>query len=520
MLEAPTPDNETQRIKALRALDILDTRPEQRFDRITTIAQHLFGVPIALISLVDTNRQWFKSCQGLSASETSRDISFCGHAINDNSIFYIPDTLEDPRFADNPLVTEPPNIRFYAGAPLTLLDGSRIGTLCIIDSTPRNLTPEQLADLRNLADWAQEEFNTLALNDAMKLIREKEIQLHSILSGITDTVLTVSPDGIVLSSNRALQSMFGLSEKEIVGSAIKNILPDLSISDHLTDLEAATDQRLMPEQELIGLRSDGSHFPAAITLSLMALPEQNAVIVAARDITRRREIEHIKQEFISIVSHELRTPLTSIRGALGLLEGGIVGDLPSKAKDMIKIAHENCERLVYLVNDILDAERLSQGKLSMELKPMQIAPIVKHAVELNQDYATSLGVSIETEICESPLFASIDEQRFIQIMNNLLSNAAKHAPADSSIHIGVAQDGSNVRITVHDKGLGIPPHLQEQLFEKFRQLDTSDNSNRTGSGLGLSIAQGIVEAFNGNIGVESKPGEGSTFFFTLPLAIQ
>lgn len=152
-----TPHNEKNRLKALRSLNVLDTSEEERFDRLTRLAKHMFGVPIALVSLVDENRQWFKSCVGLPVRETPRDISFCGHAILGDEIFLINDAARDERFADNPLVVDAPNIRFYAGCPLRHIDGSKLGTLCIIDQKPRELCDEDLEALKDLAELAERE---------------------------------------------------------------------------------------------------------------------------------------------------------------------------------------------------------------------------------------------------------------------------------------------------------------------------------------------------------------------------
>ena len=157
------PANEKERLKTLRSTSILDTDPEERFDRLTRMAKRMFGVSIALVSLVDENRQWFKSKVGLDACETGRDISFCGHAILGNDIFVIEDALEDERFADNPLVTGDPKIRFYAGAPLRYLDGNKLGTLCIIDQEPRVLDEEDYAMLRDLAEMAEAELSAIQL---------------------------------------------------------------------------------------------------------------------------------------------------------------------------------------------------------------------------------------------------------------------------------------------------------------------------------------------------------------------
>ena len=157
------PANEEERLKSLRSTSILDTDPEERFDRLTRMAKRMFGVSIALVSLVDENRQWFKSKVGLDACETGRDISFCGHAILGNDIFVIEDALGDERFADNPLVTGDPKIRFYAGAPLRYLDGNKLGTLCIIDQEPRVLDEEDYAMLRDLAEMAEGELSAIQL---------------------------------------------------------------------------------------------------------------------------------------------------------------------------------------------------------------------------------------------------------------------------------------------------------------------------------------------------------------------
>lgn len=158
-----TPEDELTRIAALRALNILDTSPEERFDRLTRLARRLFGVPIALVSLVDTDRQWFKSCVGLDASGTPRDVSFCGHAILGDEIFLIPDAALDERFHDNPLVVDEPRIRFYAGCPLKVPNGSRVGTLCIIDRDPRQFSADDVALLRDLARMAEQELAAVQL---------------------------------------------------------------------------------------------------------------------------------------------------------------------------------------------------------------------------------------------------------------------------------------------------------------------------------------------------------------------
>ena len=176
MKKPAIPSDEEARLRALRALDILDTPADERFDRLTRLAQRMFEVPIALVSLVDENRQWFKSCVGLGASETPRDVSFCGHAILEDGVFLIPDASQDIRFADNPLVTDDPSIRFYAGCPIRAVDGSKIGTLCIIDSKPRVMDEDDIVSMQDLASMVERELAALQLAtvDALTNVRNRQ----------------------------------------------------------------------------------------------------------------------------------------------------------------------------------------------------------------------------------------------------------------------------------------------------------------------------------------------------------
>ncbi len=201
MMTSTLPPNEEQRLDALRGLNILDTPPEERFDRITRLAQRLFEVPITLISLVDAHRQWFKSSQGLSASETPREISFCTHAIKQSDPMVVPDAALDPRFADNPLVTGDPNIRFYAGYPLSAPDGSRVGTLCLIDQKPRQLTEEELAILRDLGSLAEDEMNALHLQAAL-IQSEKMAAIGQFSAGVAHDIN--NPIAVILGYSQSL----------------------------------------------------------------------------------------------------------------------------------------------------------------------------------------------------------------------------------------------------------------------------------------------------------------------------
>ncbi len=289
------PDDEIERLQALHDLDILDTQPEQRFDRLTRIAKTYFDVQIALVSLVDANRQWFKSRQGLEATETGRDISFCGHAILDKHIFIIPNALEDSRFADNPLVTGPPYIRFYAGAPLTNKDGYRIGTLCIIDNKPRELPAVDQQMLRDIADAVQSELNHITLEESAEIIKSSEAYLKAVVDTVIDGIITINKDGIIQRHNPAAEQLFGYTQQEMVGRNINMLMPEPYAAAHdgyLSNYLRTGHKKIIGiGREVLGKRKDGSVFPMELAVSEMLLKGEKYFVGITRDVSQRKEVE-------------------------------------------------------------------------------------------------------------------------------------------------------------------------------------------------------------------------------------
>lgn len=228
-------------------------------------------------------------------------------------------------------------------------------------------------------------------------------------------------------------------------------------------------------------------------------------------------MDRMKDELISIVSHELRTPLTSIRGSLGLAAGGVLGDIPEKARAMINLALKNTERLTILVNRILDIEKATAGTLELELARMDLGDLVKDVVEANAGLAEEFKVTFELgEKVVAPVVA--DGERISQVVANLLSNAAKFSPAGGTVRISVGAADGLARVRVADEGPGIPMEFQERLFDKFAQADSSDTRRTAGSGLGLYISKAIIEKHGGRIGFDTVSESGTTFYFTLPLS--
>jgi signal transduction histidine kinase len=234
------------------------------------------------------------------------------------------------------------------------------------------------------------------------------------------------------------------------------------------------------------------------------------------DMSGKRARESRSRELVSMVSHELRTPLTAIRGALGLMTAGMLGALPEKAQSAAVIAERNSERLVRIVNDILDLEKFEAGKLTVECAPVEIGELLRGAAEANQPYGDKFGVRFAVECSGGRLFAMADAGRLMQVLGNLLSNAAKFSPAGSEAVLRAKARGDKVRIEVEDHGAGIPEAFREQVFLRFAQVASERAS--VGTGLGLSITRALVEAMGGQIGFETEPGRGTTFYFDLEKA--
>ncbi len=396
MIAAKPAENEAERLKKLKQLEILDTLEEQAYDDLTFLAAQICGVPIALVSLIDETRQWFKSHHGLDATETPREFAFCAHAILQDDLFVVENADDDIRFKDNPLVVDEPKVKFYAGAPLVLDNQYHIGTLCVIDHHARKLDDQQ-----------QKALNALARQVVSQL--ELRIKVKQLLS-----------------------------------------------------------------------------------------------------------LDHAKDEFLSMVSHELRTPLTSIKGSLGLLNH-FSTDMNEQARNLLDVALNNSNQLLIIVNDILDLAKMEAGRLQIDLHKINLLYLLQRAVELNQNYISQCKCNVEIKLPAGvdEVWVKADEQRILQVLSNLLSNAAKFSPEGGKIEVFLELNNHVATVSVVDYGAGIAHDFQQQLFKKFRQSNGSAGNKLPGTGLGLNICKHIIESHHGEIGFESTPGERTAFYFRL-----
>ncbi len=362
---------------------------------------------------------------------------------------------------------------------------------------------------------------TAALSTANGEMRASETRKAAILEASPDGILLLDGKGHLLELNPAAQQTFRLSFEQAVGRdflalALPASLPAGERERVASALDVPSGRSTRLESPC--LRADGSVFPAELTIARVAGEGPPRFTAFVRDITERKEVERMKNEFISTVSHELRTPLTSIRGSLGLLEGGIMGELPPQAVDMVRIARTNTERLIRLINDILDLEKMEAGKLELKLALLECVELVEATLSGVQGMADTAGVTLRSEVEGTPQVKG-DRDRLIQVLTNLVSNAVKFSPRDAPVTVRVHDaPGGRVRFSVVDQGPGISAEQRGRLFGRFQQLDGSDTRSKGGTGLGLAISQAIVEQHGGRIEVESEEGKGSTFTFSLEAA--
>jgi signal transduction histidine kinase len=269
--------------------------------------------------------------------------------------------------------------------------------------------------------------------------------------------------------------------------------------------------------ESVMVDREGRRIEVEVKVGLVTTGEQRFFGAFVHDISERKEVERLKDEFISTVSHELRTPLTSIYGSLDLLVSGIAGELPKDVRELLQISHESTQRLIRLINDMLDLDKIASGKLEYRMEPQDLRVLVQQAVRDTQAYADGYRVRLVLEEGEDARVIA-DADRIVQVCVNLLSNAAKFSPADGQVTVQLAVVGGVARVSVIDNGPGIPAEFHDRMFQRFAQADASDRRAKGGTGLGLSICRSIVQAHGGSMAFTSEPGVRTEFYFELPIA--
>lgn len=397
MPAAEKPVNELERIKALRAYAILDTPADRHFDDLVVVASYICETPIAMVSLVDTDRQWFKAKVGLEIEQTSRDVAFCGHAILEDTILEVPDATVDPRFAENALVTGDPGIRFYAGVPLITSDNFALGTLCVVDRQPREL------------------------NDAQR--------------------------------------------------------------------EA---------------------------LTALARPVV-AMIEAHRAYVRVRELAKQKDEFLRVASHDLKSPLQAIQGASEILALFTEREHSSpEMREFIAMINNRAEVMQRIIEDFLDCQALEDGQMRIECVPTDMAAVAREVVEGQVGTAKHKGIALSLIVAAPLRLISVDRARVAQVLENLVGNAIKFGPADTSVIVRLSMVHDRLRCEVIDQGPGLTDEDLPKLFTRYARMSAQPTGGEISTGLGLAICRQLIEAHGGQIGAGNNEGRGATFWFEVP----
>jgi len=363
------------------------------------------------------------------------------------------------------------------------------------------------------------EEHSRTLREQQQALRTSEEMFRTAMDHAPIGKALVLPSGRFLKVNPALCRLLGYSEQELTANDFQSIT-------HPDDLEhdLALLRRLLAgemssyEIEKRYYHKGGQLIWALLSVSLVRREsgEVDYLIAQIHDITERKEVERMKNEFISVVSHELRTPLTSIRGSLGLVLGVRAQELSDKVKSLIEIAYNNCERLVLLINDILDIDKIASGHMRFDFRNESLAAVTQQAVQANEAYARRFDVQIDLRPIDEHLLVRLDAARYIQVLSNLLSNAAKFSPTGGRIEVRAEVAGERVRISVEDHGSGIPEEFRARIFGKFSQADASTTRQKGGTGLGLHITKQLVERMDGRVGFETEVGKGTTFWVEFP----
>ena len=554
-MKPPTLPDEPQRLEVLAQYGILDTAPEPELDDLARLASYIAAAPMAAVTLIDADRQWFKSRIGVDAEQTPRDIAFCAHAIAGRDLLVVPDATADARFADNPFVTGNAHVRFYAGMPLVSAEGHALGTLCVMDRVPRQLTPDQQEALRVLGRQVNVQLDLR--RNMLKLVRTygelagTQEKLAAVLrSATTVAILATNPKGTITLFNPGAERLLGWTADEVIGKKSPlNFLLATEVDERAAELGRRLGkevrglgyfaelghQGIHEEREWTHVRKDGSHVPAKLAVTPLhdANDGISGFLAVSKDLTERKRFEkqmiaareaaedasRAKTEFLANISHEIRTPLNAI---LGMTELALGTALSPDQREYVTAVQDAGRTLLALMNDVLDFSRIEARKLELYTINFPLRETLADVLRTFglRAYQKGLELILQTGP-DVPEMVSADVVRLRQILTNLVGNAIKFTErGEITVRAFVdlcRESDTLIHFSVADSGVGVPPAKLAILFDPFTQADSSTHRKYGGTGLGLAISKELVEVMGGQMWVESAPGRGSTFHFTLPV---
>jgi PAS domain S-box-containing protein len=487
---------------------------------ILRLGVEAFDLPLAIVSRIEGDVytvEYIEGPEGAPPPGTTFDLpgTYCVHTLRADGPtgFHHVATSE---IRNHPCY-QAFGLEAYLGTPL-LVDGKRVGTINFTSPEPRSepFRPAHITMVRNFATVLGTQMSTHAAQRgrAQSLDRER-----AIVESVVDGVVAFEGDGTVRAFNPGAERLFGRPAHQVIGGPLDALLPAALLGGGAATLLSTLSElpdALGRPMELEVLHEQGHVVPVEAVFRSFDADGTQWFTGIFRDITHRKAAERAKAAFISTVSHELRTPLTSIRGAIGLLQGGVAGELEPKVAQLIEIAAKNTTRLLDLINDILDIEKLATGQAPLQLETHTLRPLLQRAAQVCGPFGHDRGVRITLRDDVPEVRLKVDGRRFDQVMANLLSNAIKFSPDGGEVEIWAEQQPEGVRITVADRGPGIDESFRERAFQRFQQADNSDTRVAEGTGLGLSITRQIVQRHHGSIDFRPRPGGGTLFDVTLP----
>lgn len=529
-LLAADPVSDPGRLQALQRVALLDTPTEESFDRLTRLAATVLHAPIALVSLVTDEKQFFKSCIGLpepwaSRRETPFSLSFCRHTVATGEPLIIEDARTHPLVQDSPGIAEL-GIVAYAGMPLTTSEGHVLGSFCVADHQPRIWTEEETAILRDLAASV---VTQIELRTTARQTERTERILEEVIERVPTGIIVVDVEGKMVLMNRE-------------GREISGTLPEssLAVADQANAFQLYDPQSgepLAPEETPIGRAVAGEEVTgqvytfrrtasdAEVWIRAFAVPLRDtrdnvigAVAVFA-DETREHRLERQRAEFVSAAAHDLKNPLTTIKGFAQILQRRLDRDgflSVDKARDPLRQIEVTAARMTSLIGELQDAVRLRAGeRLELRRAPVDLVAIVRRVADQQRQSTSIHEISVDARVPE--LVGNWDVDRLERVATNLVSNAVNYSPDGGPIVIGVERTDSCAVLRVTDPGIGVPADDLPHIFDRYYRASNAPEEV-TGSGIGLAGVQLIVEQHGGSISVESEVGRGTTFIVRLPVS--
>ena len=349
---------------------------------------------------------------------------------------------------------------------------------------------------------------------------ERRLQLAaSVFENTTEGILITDRDANIQSTNPAFTAITGYTAEEVLGRNPRILQSGMQSLDFYREMWRALTTTGHWQGEIYNRRKNGEVYPQ--WLNINAIKDSDGAVAnyvgVTFDISELKASERVKDEFIATVSHELRTPLTSIHGSLSLMSGGMAGELNEKSGELVRIALDNSQRLVRLIDDILGIAKIESERMKFRLQPLALEDLIARAIEANQDFAKQYDVALRPQFGCADARVLADNDRLMQVMTNLLSNAVKYSPKGGIVRVITEEAGEYWRVSVVDNGPGIPESFRDKIFGKFAQADRPDRRKPGGTGLGLSICKAIIDRLGGRIGFDSEPGVRTSFYFDLPV---